>query len=96
MTFNSKPHFYNHADNVVVQPSKNLKLIGYITFPFYPTDCLITLYCALVRSEVEIHLCDQNSVTLTDSSKTEFKENLRSYATISLLLTLTLIRSIIF
>ena len=48
-----------------------IRLIHYIATYFPSIDTLVTLYCTLVRSELEFASVAWNSVTPTDSSKIE-------------------------
>jgi hypothetical protein len=60
----SKLCFHHNVDNTVAQAFKMLGLIHYIASSFSTADILRTLYCTLMRIDVELASVFWNSVTL--------------------------------
>jgi hypothetical protein len=67
----SKLYFHQYADYIFSHTIKLLRLIQTITFSFSSLESLMMLCSSLVRSKLEYASVAWNSLTNTDSNKTE-------------------------
>jgi hypothetical protein len=64
-------HFHDHVNFVLSQCIKLFGIFHSITFNFSSLECLLRLYVALVRYNVEYASIVWNSITSTDANKLE-------------------------
>jgi hypothetical protein len=67
----SKLYFYNHVNFIFSRCVKLLGLVRSVTFNFSYLECMLILYFALVRSNVEYISVIWNSIISTNANKIE-------------------------